>query len=127
MYKHQDFDYQPQHPMLIQQRQQRGYSIEEEGMLDSIKSGLAAVGNAVSKGAKAAMEAGAGLIGKSTAKKMTKANKAKWHAYYLQEKAIRDGKIPQKEVAKAKKDQKELRERLIKESEGVISPDDAKK
>ena len=107
------------------QQQQKGYTIEEEGVFDSIKAGLAKAGDAIAKGAKAAKEFGAGVIGVSTAKKMTKANKAKWHAYYLQERAIRDGKIPQKDEEKEKAKQKKLREKLIKESEGVISPDDA--
>jgi len=125
MYSHPEINYKPQHPMLKQQRAQRGYTIEDEGMFDSIKAGLAKAGDVLAKGAKAAKEAAAGVVGISTAKKMTKANKAAWHAYYLQERAIRDGKIHQKDEEKEKQKQAKLREKLIKQSEGVITPDDA--
>lgn len=127
MYSHPEINYQPQHPMLqkMNYAQGRGYTVEDEGMFDSIKKGLSAAADAVKKGAKAIKESAAGVIGVSTAKKMTKSNRAAWHAYYLQERAIREGKIPQKDEEKEKQKQKKLREKLIKQSEGVISPDDA--
>ena len=110
MYSHPEINYKPQHPMLQNYtQQQKGYTVEDEGVFDSIKAGLSKAGSAIAKGAKAAKEFGAGVIGVSTAKKMTKANKAKWHAYYLQERAIREGKIPQKAEEKAKREQKQLR------------------
>lgn len=39
MYSHPDINYKPQHPML---KNQRGYTVEDEGVLDSIKSSLPA-------------------------------------------------------------------------------------
>ena len=72
MYSHPEINYKPQHPMLqnYTQQQQKGYTIEEEGVFDSIKAGLAKAGDAIAKGAKAAKEFGAGVIGVSTAKKI---------------------------------------------------------
>ena len=58
MYSHPEINYKPQHPMLQNYtQQQRGYSVEEEGVFDSIKAGLAKAGDVLKKGAKAAIEA----------------------------------------------------------------------
>ncbi len=47
MYSHTDINYKPQHPML---KNQRGYTVEDEGV---IKSSLSAAARTISKGAKA--------------------------------------------------------------------------
>ena len=129
MYSHPEINYKPQHPMLKKmnytQGYTQGYTVEDEGVFDSIKNAAKSAGAALAKGAAAAKEAAAGMAGVSTAKKMTKANRAAWHAYYLQERAIRDGKVHQADEFKEKAKQKKLREKLIKQSEGVITPDDA--
>jgi len=123
MYKHPEIKYQPQHPMLSQQQ---GYTIEEEGVLDSIKSGLSAASSAIAKGAKAAMEAGANMLGKSTAPKdkMTKGNAQKWYAYYTRARNI--DKLPQKEQGKEERALKEELAKLKKSTGGIISFDDSK-
>ena len=81
MYSHPEINYQPQHPMLQNYTQQeKGYSVEEEGVFDSIKSGLSKAADTLKKGAKAVMEAGANMAGVSTAPKakMTKKNGTDW-------------------------------------------------
>ena len=124
MYSHPEINYQPQHPML---NQQRSYTIEEEGVLDSIKGGLSSIGGALSKGAKAVKEGLASLAGKSTAPKdkQTKANAQKWYAYYTRARNI--DKLPQKEQGKEERALKKLLEDLKKSTGGTISYDDSKK
>lgn len=127
MYKHPEINYQPQHPMLNQQRQESEYTIEEEGVLDSIKSGLSAASSAIAKGARAAKEGLFSLAGKSTApkEKQTKANAQKWYTYYTRARNI--DKLPQKEQGKEERALKKLLEDLKKSTGGTISYDDSKK
>lgn len=127
MYSHPEINYKPQHPMLKQQRQP--YTVEDEGIMDSIKSGLSAAAGAIKKGAKAAMTAAADMAGLSTAPpdKMTKANGIAWHAYYMVARDLANGKIHQADEYSTEQKQKKLKAKLIKQSGGVISYDDAKK
>ena len=127
MYSHPEINYKPQHPMLKQQRQP--YTVEDEGIMDSLKAGLSAAAGAIKKGAKAAMAAGADMLGVSTAPldKMTKANGIAWHAYYIVARNLAGGKIHQADEYRTEEKQKTLRAKLIKQSGGVISFDDAKK
>jgi|APSaa5957512493_1039668.scaffolds.fasta_scaffold28989_2 hypothetical protein len=134
MYSHPEINYKPQHPMLKQQRQP--YTVEDEGIMDSLKAGLSAAAGAIKKGAgaikkgaKAAMAAGADMLGVSTAPldKMTKANGIAWHAYYIVARNLAGGKIHQADEYRTEEKQKTLRAKLIEQSGGVISFDDAKK
>ncbi len=127
MYKHPEINYQPQHPMLNQQRQESEYTIEDEGILDSIKGAASKVGSALSSAAKSAKEGLFSLAGKSTApkEKQTKANAQKWYAYYTRARNI--DKLPQKEQGKEERALKKLLEDLKKSTGGTISYDDSKK
>ena len=127
MYKHPEINYQPQHPML--RKQSTEYTIEEEGILSGLKSAASAVGSGLSKAAKAAKEAGANILGKSTAPKdkMTKANAQRWHSYYVRARALAAGQIAQKDEEKVKRQLKEKYAELKEATDGIISYDDSKK
>ena len=130
MYSHPEINYKPQHPMLQNYtQQQRGYSVEEEGVFDSIKAGLSKAGDVLKKGAKAVMEAGANMAGVSTAPKakMTAKNGTDWLMYYMNARRLMNKEVPQKDEYKLEQENKKLYEKLKKQTDGVISYDDAKK
>lgn len=130
MYSHPEINYKPQHPMLQNYTQpQRGYTIEEEGVFDSIKAGLSKAADIAKKGAKAVMEAGANMAGVSTApkSKMTAKNGTAWLMYYMNARRLMNKEVPQKDEYKEEQKNKELYEKLKKQTDGVISYDDAKK
>ena len=130
MYSHPDINYKPQHPMLQNYTQQeKGYSVEEEGVFDSIKAGLSTAAGAIAKGAKAVKEAGANMAGVSTAPKdkMTKKNAQRWYQYYVRARALAAGQIAQKDEEKVKRELKKKYAELKKATDGIISYDDSKK
>ena len=130
MYSHPEINYKPQHPMLQSYTQpQQGYTIEEEGVFDSIKAGLSAASDTLKKGAKAVMEAGANMAGVSTAPKakMTKKNGTDWLMYYMNARKIMNKEVPQADEYRLEQENKKLYAKLKKQTDGVISYDDARK
>ena len=130
MYSHPEINYKPQHPMLQNYTQSpRGYTIEEEGVFDSIKAGLSKAADIAKKGAKAVMEAGANMAGVSTApkSKMTAKNGTAWLMYYMNARRLMNKEVPQKDEYAEEQKNKKLYEKLKKQTDGVISYDDAKK
>lgn len=126
MYSHPEINYKPQHPML---KNQRGYTVEEESVFDSIKSGFRKAKDVLKQGAKAVMEVGANVAGVSTAPKakMTAKNGTDWLMYYMNARRLMNKEVPQKDEYKLEQENKKLYEKLKNQTDGVISYDDAKK